>query len=147
MLQMNPRAGQEWRDIENDLVDTAGEEGVAGAGRGAVTHIHDPVRNTQQRGAAPEHRAPAELRDARGKMGRVKGRLRREAIPVHTQLIPRWFSGKEATYNAGDEGSIPGSGRPPEEGNGNPPQHPCLENPMDRGAWQDQSTGSRKSRT
>ena len=70
-------------------------------------------------------------------MGRVKGRRRREAIHVHTQLIPRRFSGKEATYNAGDEGSIPGSGRPPEEGNGNPPQHPCLENPMDRGAWQD----------
>ena len=74
---------------------------------------------------------------AQGRMGRVKGRLRREAIHVHTQLIPRRFSGKEATYNAGDEGSIPGSGRPPEEGNGNPPQHPCLENPMDRGAWQD----------
>ena len=58
MLQMNPCAGQEWRDIENDLVDTAGEEGVARAGRGAVTHIHHPVQNTQQRGAAPEHRAP-----------------------------------------------------------------------------------------
>ena len=44
--------------------------------------------------------------------------------------------GKESTCNAGDLGSIPGSGRSPEEGNGNPLQYPCLENSMDRGAWQ-----------
>ena len=37
---------------------------------------------------------------------------------------------------AGDTGSIPGWGRFPEEGNGNPLQYSCLENPMDRGAWQ-----------
>ena len=37
--------------------------------------------------------------------------------------------------NAGDAGSIPASGRSPEEGNGNPLQYSCLENPMDRGAW------------
>ena len=36
---------------------------------------------------------------------------------------------------AGDAGSIPGSGRSPGEGNGNPLQYSCLENPMDRGAW------------
>ena len=35
-----------------------------------------------------------------------------------------------------DAGSIPGSGRSPGEGNGNPLQYSCLENPMDRGAWQ-----------
>ena len=34
-----------------------------------------------------------------------------------------------------DAGSIPGSGRSPGEGHGNPPQYSCLENPMDRGAW------------
>ena len=44
--------------------------------------------------------------------------------------------GKESTFNAGDLGLIPGLGRSPREGNGNPLQHPCLENPMDRGAWQ-----------
>ena len=38
--------------------------------------------------------------------------------------------------DAGDEGSIPGSGRPSGGGNGNPLQYSCLENPMDRGAWQ-----------
>ena len=36
---------------------------------------------------------------------------------------------------AGDVGSIPGSGRPPGGGNGNPLQYSCLENPMDRGGW------------
>ena len=44
--------------------------------------------------------------------------------------------GKELAWNAGDPGSIPGSERSPEEGNGNPLQYSCLENPMDRGAWQ-----------
>ena len=43
---------------------------------------------------------------------------------------------KNPPVNAGDAGSIPGSGRSPGEGNGNPLQHSCLKNPMDRGAWQ-----------
>ena len=43
--------------------------------------------------------------------------------------------GKESVCNAGDLGSIPGSGRSPEEGQGNPLQYSCLENSMDRGAW------------
>ena len=42
--------------------------------------------------------------------------------------------GKESACNAGDLGLIPGSGRSPGEGNGNPLQYPCLENLMDRGA-------------
>ena len=41
---------------------------------------------------------------------------------------------KASACNAGDLGSIPGSGRSPGEGNGNPLQHSCLENPMDGGA-------------
>ena len=43
--------------------------------------------------------------------------------------------GKESVCNAGDLGSIPGSGRSPGKGNGNPLQCSCLENPMARGAW------------
>ena len=43
---------------------------------------------------------------------------------------------KVSAYNEGDLGSIPGSGRSPGEGNGNPLQCSCLENPMDRGAWE-----------
>jgi len=42
---------------------------------------------------------------------------------------------KRLAYNAGDLGSILGSGRYSGEGNGNPPQYFCLENPMDGGAW------------
>ena len=42
---------------------------------------------------------------------------------------------KESACNAGDLGSIPGSGRSPGEGNGNPLQYSCLETPMDGGAW------------
>ena len=42
--------------------------------------------------------------------------------------------GKASACNVGDQGSIPGLGRSPGEGNGNPLQYCCLENPMDRGA-------------
>ena len=44
-------------------------------------------------------------------------------------------NGKASVYNAGDLGSIPGSGRSPREGSGNPLQYSCLENPMDGEAW------------
>ena len=55
--------------------------------------------------------------------------------------------GKPSVYNAGDLGSIPGSGRFPGEGNGNPLQYSCLENPMDGGAWCRQlSMGSQRVR-
>ena len=49
--------------------------------------------------------------------------------------LPRWLSDKESTCNAGDMGLIPGSGRSPGGGNGNPLQCSCLENPRDGGAW------------
>ena len=59
--------------------------------------------------------------------------------------LPRWLSGKESLCNAGELGSIPGSVRSPGEGNGNPLQYSCLENPMDRGAWQATVHGVSKS--
>ena len=49
--------------------------------------------------------------------------------------LPCSSVGKESACNAGDPGSIPGLGRSPGEGNGNPLQYSCLENLMDRGAW------------
>ena len=49
--------------------------------------------------------------------------------------LPRWLSGKESACSAGDTGSMPGLGRSPGAGNGNPLQYSCLDNPMDRGAW------------
>ena len=53
--------------------------------------------------------------------------------------------GKESACNAGDLGLIPGSGRSPGEGNGNPLQYSSLENPMDRGAWRATVYGVAKS--
>ena len=50
--------------------------------------------------------------------------------------FPGGSDGKESACNVGDPGSIPGSGRSSGEGNGKPLQYSCLENPMDRGAWQ-----------
>ena len=58
-------------------------------------------------------------------------------------MVPYWLNepfpggsdGKESACIAGDLGLIPGSGRSPEEGNGNPLQYSCLENPMDKEAW------------
>ena len=50
-------------------------------------------------------------------------------------LPPGGSEGKASTCNAGDQGSIPGLGRSPGEGNGNPLQYSGLENPMDGGAW------------
>ena len=49
--------------------------------------------------------------------------------------FPGGSDSRESACNVGDPGSIPGLGRSPGEGNGNPFQYFCLENPMDRGAW------------
>ena len=49
--------------------------------------------------------------------------------------FPGGSDGKVSASNAGDPSSTPGSGRSPGEGNGNPLQYSCLENPMDRGTW------------
>ena len=65
-------------------------------------------------------------------------------------LFPDGSAGKEYTCNAGDAGdtgSILGSGRSPGEGNGNPLQYSCLADTTDRGAERLQSTGSQKSQT
>jgi len=50
--------------------------------------------------------------------------------------FPQWLSSKESACNAGDTASAPGWERSPGGGHGNPLQYSCLENPMDRAAWQ-----------
>ena len=60
--------------------------------------------------------------------------------------FPGGSEGKESACNVGGPGSIPGSGRDPVEGHGNPLQDSGLENPMDRGAWQATVHGVAKSR-
>ena len=66
-----------------------------------------------------------------------------------TMMIIKGFPGGSVLKNpparSGDPGSIPGSGRSPEEWNGYPLQYSCLENPMDRGAWQTTVHGVPKS--
>ena len=62
-------------------------------------------------------------------------------------LLPGGSDGKASAHNAGDPGSIPGLGRSPGEGNGNPLQYSFLENPMDGGAWRATVCGVSKSQT
>jgi len=57
-------------------------------------------------------------------------------VGMDTEGFPSGSDGKESAYNAGDPGSISGSGRCLGEGNGHPLQYSCLENSMDRGTWQ-----------
>ena len=59
--------------------------------------------------------------------------------------FPHSSVGKEFAFNVGDLGLIPGLGRSPGEGNGNPLQYSCLENPMDRGAYKVIVHGSQES--
>ena len=61
--------------------------------------------------------------------------------------FPGGSYGKASACSGGDPGSIPGLGRSPGEGNGNPLQYSCLKNSMDRGAWWATVHGVTKSRT
>ena len=75
--------------------------------------------------------------------GFAKSRTRLSDFHFHCQSS----EGKESACNTEDAGSIPGSGRSPREWHGNPFQYSCLENPMDRGAWQATVYGVANSQT
>ena len=66
---------------------------------------------------------------------------------IYAVGFPGGSEDKVSACNAGDLGSIPGLGRSPGGGNGNPLQYSCLKNPMDRGAWQATVPGMAKSQT
>ena len=68
-------------------------------------------------------------------------------ITEYVWVFPGGSEVKASACNAGHLGSIPGLGRFPGEGNGNPLQYSCLENPMDGGAWWATVHGVAKSRT
>ena len=69
-------------------------------------------------------------------------------IQYHVRgFFPHYSDGKESVCNARDLGSVPGSGRSPGGRNGNSLQYSCLENPMDREAWQVAVLGVAKSQT
>ena len=59
----------------------------------------------------------------------------KESLSTLFYFFPGGSDNKESAYNVGDLGVIPGLGRSPGEGHGNPLQYSCLENPMDRGVW------------
>ena len=73
--------------------------------------------------------------------------LRLQQNIVHYNEWPGGSGRKVSACNAGDPGSIPGLGRSPGEGNGNPFQYCCLENSMDRGPWLAAVHGIAKSQT
>ena len=60
--------------------------------------------------------------------------------------LPGGSDGKASAYNVGEPGSMPGWGRSPGQGNGNPLQYSCLKNPLDGGAWWATVHGITKSR-
>ena len=82
------------------------------------------------------------------KHNRGRGRAPGERIgyPPQYSWVSLVAQSKESTHNAGDLGSILGLGRFPGGGHCNPLQSSCLENPMDRGAWQTQSMGLQRIR-
>ena len=70
-----------------------------------------------------------------------------EKVIKHSQGFPGGSHSEESPCSEGDPGSTPGSGRSLGEGNGNPLQYSCLENPMDRGVWWAIVRGVTKSQT
>ena len=68
-------------------------------------------------------------------------------ICMYVFVISGGSDGKESACNVGDSGLIPSLGRSPGEGNGNPLQYSCLDNPTDRGAWRAVVRGVAKSWT
>ena len=79
-------------------------------------------------------------------VGKIPWRRNRLPTPVFLDF-PCGSAGKESACNAGDLGSIPGLGRCPGEGNGNPLQYSCMENSMDRGVCWATVHGVAKSQT
>jgi len=72
----------------------------------------------------------------RTEKGQLSFQSQRKSMPKNVQTTTQLHSsggseGKASAYNVGDQGSIPGLGRSPGEGNGNPLQYSCLENSMD----------------
>ena len=70
-----------------------------------------------------------------GYLARLHAKGECQHTDTHFKRQGTRLSGKDSACNTGDLGLIPGSGRSPGEGNGNPLQYSCLGNPMDREAW------------
>ena len=89
-----------------------------------------------------------EEEEREGRVGRKKKNRNEEmSAPLPEMGFPDSSKGQESACNVGDLASIPGSERSPAEKNGYTLQYSCLENSMDRGAWQAIVHGVAKSRT
>ena len=96
------------------------------------------------------------LEAEKGKKTILPSSLQKEGSPADTLILtyldpfwcfPRSSAAKESDYNPGDLGLIPGLGRSPGGGHGNPLKYSCPENFMDRGAWRATVHGVTQSRT
>ena len=76
-------------------------------------------------------------------MFKIRGKATSQGASLAVQLV----KSLSAMQDRGNPGSIPGLGRSPGVGNGNPLQYRCLENPMDSGTWQATVLGSQESDT
>ena len=108
---------------------------------------HDLLRAAQLRASRPGLRGWDSLSLGSSLSPYHTERTKAAADKSQERIVSAGSDGKESTCNARDPGSIPGSGKAPGEGKGNPLQYSCLENPMDRGAWQVSVPEIAKSRT
>ena len=134
-------------------------------GPGYTEDNRNPIHSISDNGSLTMGEGGSSRRDLKTWMGMVAGigtnnvRERKDrfvlslcvsicfANKIIYTMLPWWLSGRESACNVGDPGSIPGLGRSPGEGHGNPLQYSCLENPMDRGAWKAEGLRVAQSQT
>ena len=108
---------------------------VGAEGRSASSRLVPGLRKPAHDAHQADHPCQC-LRDVPPSGSSLRSESEVEVVPASPclgflTLFPGGSEGKASAYNAGDRGSIPGMGRSPGEGNGNPLQYSCLENPMD----------------
>ena len=162
----NPRLSPaRWEGGRDGLVMSVG----GGGGEGVCVGLPDPLweqtpaleKLGEKMGSCEDWERSLQPPDKRLPLGREKGPGLRKVVAAESRVTPFMFGwrfsdqagspggsdSEESTCNAGDPGSIPGSGRSPGEGNGHPFQYSCLEKPMDTGAWRATVHGITKSPT
>ena len=92
------------------------------------------IKNLENRMEKMQESINKDLEELKNKHTETKDTI--TEIKNTLEEIPCSSVGKESVFSTGDPGSIPGLGRSLVEGNSNPLQYSCLENSMDRGAWQ-----------
>ena len=109
--------------------------------------VDSAQERSQHRGAGEQSWEVKQHRILTGSLEHLNHILPKVSVNSAVLGSPGGPDSEESACNAGDRGSIPGSGRSPGEGRGNPLQYSRLENPMDRGAWRATVHGVAKSRT